>query len=215
MGRDFEIRTGNDNRLYQTFKGKVYKLYKGERYFCFGKWKKGSDRMHRDVWEFYNGKIPKGFEIHHKDENTYNNKIENLELLSQEEHYEKHKDDFIKKVTSEEHKKHLEEIRELTKEWHASEDGIKWHREHAIKNNFGKPDLPIKKCKQCECDFKPKTYTQEFCSNKCKTKHRRLSGIDDIKKECIVCGCEFTGNKYSKTQTCGHKCGRELRRTSV
>ena len=30
-------------------------------------------RMHRYVWEFYNGPIPKGYDIHHKDEDKANN----------------------------------------------------------------------------------------------------------------------------------------------
>ena len=42
--------------------------------------------MHRYVWKFYNGDIPKGYDIHHKDGNKLNNKIENLEILSHSEH---------------------------------------------------------------------------------------------------------------------------------
>ena len=43
-------------------------------------------RLHRYVWEFYNGPIPKGYHIHHKDFNKANNDISNLQLLSLEEH---------------------------------------------------------------------------------------------------------------------------------
>ena len=38
--------------------------------------------LHRAVWEFYNGKIPIGYVIHHKDGNPENNDIENLQLMS-------------------------------------------------------------------------------------------------------------------------------------
>jgi sugar lactone lactonase YvrE len=38
-------------------------------------------RLHRYVWEFYNGKIPEGYQIHHKDKDKSNNDISNLELM--------------------------------------------------------------------------------------------------------------------------------------
>lgn len=38
--------------------------------------------FHRVIWYFFNGCIPKGYEINHKDEKKYNNSLENLELLS-------------------------------------------------------------------------------------------------------------------------------------
>ena len=33
---------------------------------------------HRYVWEQHNGKIPDGYEVHHRDLNTHNNDIFNL-----------------------------------------------------------------------------------------------------------------------------------------
>ncbi len=46
--------------------------------------------MHRYVWEFYNVKIPLKYDIHHKDRNRANNKIENLELMKKSEHSRKY-----------------------------------------------------------------------------------------------------------------------------
>lgn len=45
---------------------------------------------HRYVWEKHNGKIPKGYEIHHKDGNTKNNEIDNLEMLLSFDHKSLH-----------------------------------------------------------------------------------------------------------------------------
>ena len=45
--------------------------------------------MHRDVWEYYNGKILKGHDIHHIDRDKINNNITNLELYSKSEHAKK------------------------------------------------------------------------------------------------------------------------------
>lgn len=43
---------------------------------------------HRVVWVWYNGAIPKGMVVNHKDYNKANNKIENLELMTQKENTE-------------------------------------------------------------------------------------------------------------------------------
>jgi uncharacterized protein YbdZ (MbtH family) len=55
--------------------------------------------MHRYVWQKENGKIPKGWDIHHKNENKADNRIENLECLSKSEHtrlYSPHNNQYTK-----------------------------------------------------------------------------------------------------------------------
>ena len=45
--------------------------------------KKHRDRtVHRLVWEVFNGPIPEGLQINHKDENKSNNSLENLEVVT-------------------------------------------------------------------------------------------------------------------------------------
>jgi hypothetical protein len=46
--------------------------------------------QHRLVWEQARGPIPKGYEIHHIDENRSNNDLSNLECLSHREHRNRH-----------------------------------------------------------------------------------------------------------------------------
>jgi hypothetical protein len=43
-------------------------------------------KYHRYIWELYNGKIPEGYVIHHKDRNKLNNSIDNLQLMTESEH---------------------------------------------------------------------------------------------------------------------------------
>jgi hypothetical protein len=43
------------------------------------------------VWKKHRGEIPKGNTIHHKDRNTMNDKIGNLESLTRAEHLEEHR----------------------------------------------------------------------------------------------------------------------------
>lgn len=55
--------------------------------------------MHRYVWEFYNGKIPQGYDIHHLNNQKHDNRIENLECLSKSEHtrkYSPHNNQYTK-----------------------------------------------------------------------------------------------------------------------
>ena len=51
---------------------------------------------HRVVWEQYNGPVPKGYEIHHRDGNRLNNAIENLEMVTPLAHKRLHEGCFEK-----------------------------------------------------------------------------------------------------------------------
>lgn len=167
------------------------------------------ERMHRYVWKVCNGEIPEGYEIHHIDHDKSNNDISNLELLEANEHRAHHaRIQGIKNVES----GFLEEIRGMTKEWHASEDGKKWHSEHYERC---KGKLHAKKkftCEQCGSEFEAEiTGNNRFCSNGCKSAWRRDSGIDNEERDCVICGDKFVVNKYKKTKTCSRKCGSKLR----
>lgn len=49
------------------------------------------------VWEKHHGPIPKGKLIHHKDRDTLNDAIDNLELLTRAEHLAEHRAEFEEK----------------------------------------------------------------------------------------------------------------------
>ena len=65
---------------------KVYMNGKYPAIFLNGK----NVHVHRLEWEKHNGEIPKGYIIHHKDENKYNWSIENLEMIKRSDHVIKH-----------------------------------------------------------------------------------------------------------------------------
>ena len=48
--------------------------------------------VHRIVWELNFGTIPKGYVINHKDCNTFNNRLDNLEICTQRENMRRRKD---------------------------------------------------------------------------------------------------------------------------
>jgi hypothetical protein len=47
--------------------------------------------LHRLIWEKYNGPISKGYHIHHIDDNKLNNRLNNLECLSDSAHSSLHR----------------------------------------------------------------------------------------------------------------------------
>ncbi len=53
--------------------------------------------LHRLIWAYHYGEEGlEGYVIHHKDSNTSNNRIENLEKLTLEEHQEEHREEVYR-----------------------------------------------------------------------------------------------------------------------
>lgn len=81
--RGWALRDKPDALPYVVFQGEKYTLRNTGYY---GKTRHGRTLLHRDVWEHHNGPIPDGFDIHHKDHDRANNRLENLELIDKAEH---------------------------------------------------------------------------------------------------------------------------------
>jgi hypothetical protein len=165
-------------------------------------------RAHVWVWTSIHKIIPKGYHIHHLNDDKSDNRIENLELIHGSRHLSMHMQDPLRKAMVREY---AEKHRPLTKAWHASEEGKAWHRLHALKCNFGNGDFIKYTCQQCGKEYKSKLKAisrTRFCSNSCKSACRRKDGIDNVSRKCVVCYKEFHCNKYSKQKTCSRTCGQ-------
>jgi len=85
----------------------------------------------------------KGLVIHHINEDKDDNRLENLEILTQSEHMTRHKDKYIKNLA-------LGRIAGWT-----------------MNTEF------IKICEECGTKFKSKAHNAKYCSNACKMKNYR------------------------------------------
>jgi len=125
-------------------------------------------RAHVWVWINVNKDIKKGFHIHHLDGDKSNNSIDNLKEISAGDHTRLHCTEERKQMARE----WCEIIRHLTKEWHSSEEGHKWHVEHGKRCWENKKVITIN-CLMCFKEVETKTYHQKFCHQNCKAKYGR------------------------------------------
>ena len=183
----------------QIFNGRTYYQYEG-RYFT-----SHIRKMHRDVWSFYNGEIPKGHHIHHIDGDVTNNDISNLELMEASAHLrmegiKRHKEN--PEWSKQFHAKGIE----MAKEWHKSTEGREWHKQHGVEA-YAKRTPVLMVCQRCHKEYETtKMANSKFCSNNCKSASRKASGVDDVKRICVVCSTEFTANKYNTQTKCKRGC---------
>lgn len=161
-------------------------------------------RLHVYVWQKYNGDIPKGYHVHHKDENKDNNDISNLELLKAYDHLSYHANE---ESNLESCRRNMNEVvRPAAIAWHKSEDAKGFHESHyqnVTKEIWMEP--VTKKCEFCGKEYTTnhaKAKTSKYCSNNCKAAARRKNGADKIEYTCPQCGKTYMKYKYSKAVLC-------------
>lgn len=81
--------------MARKFKTGIYiNPYNG---YCYYNTKKNRKRLvHRVIWEENFGEIPEGYEVHHKNGNKADNRIENLEIITHKKHCNNYHPEVIK-----------------------------------------------------------------------------------------------------------------------
>jgi len=179
--------------------------FNGERYYRCGKYfQRSGRRLHIAVWEDANGPVPAGHHIHHRDNDRAHNQLTNLQLKEARLHISDHQRG---------HRRALSEAAlEAAALWHRSDQGRTWHREHYERTAGCLHVDADMDCAHCGKRFSGRVNgLTRFCSNNCKTKARKASGVDDESRRCVHCGGAFTINKYASTKTCSRKCAAALR----
>src|SRR5690606_3289325 len=156
------------DELVQYFNGHLYRLWPSERYFS-----KGGSTLHRAVWKDAFGEIPNDAHIHHKDNDTFNNRLWNLECLPKEIHL---------KMPRPNNKGFSEKARDAASDWHRSEAGRLWHKRQAERSkSWLKWKRETKACQQCNKEFealvRKNGHAQKFCHNNCKATYYRKRQI--------------------------------------
>lgn len=160
--------------------------------------------MHKYVWEFYNGKIPKGYEVHHIDGNRANNDISNLQLLSSAEHKKLHSEMLSDEIREWRRNNIKEKALPKAVEWHKSEEGREWHKKHA--NSIDLHKVRHLTCAWCGKEFETfSTRVNKFCSNACKMSSYRMTHPKYYHyQRCVICDTLFLTD--SDAQCCSKSC---------
>lgn len=79
----------NKNSELMELKPKIHKSGYVYVFPYYAPSKRAYLRMHRLVWETFNGTVPDGLDVHHKDHNKLNNSLDNLEVVTRKQniHY--------------------------------------------------------------------------------------------------------------------------------
>lgn len=196
----------------QYFMG--YKFTRGEEgtYYRCAKLKK---RMHSFVWEYYNGPIPKGYEVHHKDFNKANNDISNLILLTISEHRKLHASLLTDEQREWKRQNLNKNARPKAIEWHKSEEGHLWHKGLLKKQREIKPKKEELICSYCGKKYIGERWSktsETYCSDFCRRRGYKKRHTNDVfVKVCPICNNEFKCHD-KRTLTCSRVCAERLRR---
>lgn len=103
MLRETVVYGGKRYHRYPESKRRQLRVY----FWRHSKWKEPPVALHRQIWTDLYGPIPKGFVIHHKDDNPINNAISNLEIMSRGEHARGHMTPERRKLSSKNYRNFL------------------------------------------------------------------------------------------------------------
>lgn len=135
---------------------------------CNGK--RVKEYLHRAIWITHHGEIPKGYHVHHDDENPLNNDISNLVLQHGKAHLQNHyansSDDYKQiRITA-----LLNKAIPASKEWHSTTDGNDHHKQLAQKTLFVNP--VNRECIECSNQFTQTHISNtKYCCHACKNRY--------------------------------------------
>jgi hypothetical protein len=126
--------------------------------------------LHRAMWESHYGPIPEGCQIHHKDGNSLNNAIDNLQCIERRAHRSLHsRENYAAKPLPPPSALALQRAAE----WHASPEGLEWHQENgrrAWEHRVWHECI----CQQCGQPFlSPYPTLAKWCHPNCKAENLR------------------------------------------
>lgn len=164
------------DETHQRFNGVNYRRNKR------GWFQSPYETLHRAVWKFHNGEIPKGYDIHHVDFDKANNDISNLQMLTRKEHKQIHaarlNHEFVCEMCGE---------------------------------TFSTSAVRAKYCPSCRKKSKPSKQkpkpVDEF-AKRMKVAARRIQTISNRLRTCEHCGKLYILPSNSHRKTCSDACAK-------
>lgn len=194
-----------------VYRGEKFWLQTTGRYFQSRRKGEVERLLHRRIWSDRHGPIPEGMVVHHIDGDWRNNDIANLALLSHSEHAAEHmRERLALPGAAERNAEWLDRARIAAAEWHGSDEGLAWHREHGKQTWEGRDPVDAV-CSKCGATFQ--TYfpsRARFCSTACMQAVAFRRYFTE-QRTCAWCGVEFMANRHRKTACCSRVCGNRLR----
>lgn len=169
----------------QIFNGKIYRLYKGQKYFRRTDKKTGGKGgikyLHRAVWEYHYGEIPKDKMVDHINRDKSDNRIENLRLVSSKENRanvpEEYNDGCRRRMiayNSQDYGKWWQD--EKKKQARAEKLSLSWkNREYFEKN-----------CLLCGKVFRARHKKASYCSKECRQENYFRNGVKICQKRTTM-----------------------------
>lgn len=188
------------------YKGQTYFLQSSGRYFQNGNRGVQERLLHRVIWIEHNGEIPEGLEVHHKNGDWRDNRIENMELMSKSEHMRLHMNaKYLDPGWRAIYCAALPKAREAAKVWHKSEAGRAWHKIHGktVMDKVFSEKIPLV-CEECGKEFQGfKAKPGRICGPNCwqkvfRKKHNKILE----KRNCRKCNSAFEVGRISTRKNC-------------
>lgn len=188
---------------YVIYKREKFWLQSGGRYYQSGRKDAPERLLHRRIWtDRHRRKIPKGFDIHHRDADWRNNNPGNLELIDSVKHARKHMRERIA-CNPELNAIYLVRARDAARAWHQSAEGREWHRQQG-KSAWAKRRKFTQECHHCDETFET-LWPAKHCSRSCSQADSYRRYFDD-ERTCGGCGVLFMANRHRNTRHCSRLC---------
>lgn len=171
-----------------------YSFYKNKkgRFIC-------TISLHRFLWMYLNGEISEGYDIHHKDFDKDNNSIDNLQILTKDEHNKIHLSHKLKKAPE---KKTKFICKICGNEYEAVNRGNNNYCSQMCKKIAERTRATeIKICEICGKKFSTSDDAR-FCSPKCIGEYLKRQEA----KTCPICGKTFSDVISKHRKYCSLEC---------
>lgn len=135
-----------------------------------------SYRLHKAVYEYYYGKVPEGYNVHHIDSNKDNNDKKNLEAITTKDHSVIH----MTLERKEKSRVNFNKAKEKAAIWHKTNPLSHDIHSKASKEGWSRRTTYSHICTQCGKEFKTREKECKFCNGKCKNDYSLGYSLLDI-----------------------------------